>query len=133
MVAVADDPDALRSAVVEVARTRRRVEQLEDRPWSVAYLWTIETAPRRRGLLGSLVTAFKPGPSGPVLEVARQGEGSYAARTEDGSAISAPTLSELNDLARQRFAPAGAATVPDAITLYEVVHLPADTAPTDGS
>ena len=123
LVAEAADLDALRAAVIAAARARRGDEGLAGRTWKVAYLWGVDIAPRPSGLFRSLGSMFRSGPRGPVLEVTPTGVG-YVGRAEDGSTISATTLAELNERARQRHAPLGSQTEVESITLFEVLEIP---------
>jgi hypothetical protein len=131
LVAEAATLDALRPAIIEAARARRSGEGLVDRPWKVAYLWGIDVAPEKRGFLGSLGSMLRGERHGPVLEVSATDDG-YLARAEDGTAISAATLSELNGRARAQHAPYGADTKVETITLFEVVEVPPEVRVDDG-
>lgn len=123
LVAEAADLDALRPAVIAAARARRRDEGLAGRTWKVAYLWGVDIAPRPSGLFRSLRSMFRSGPRGPVLE-GTPSDGGYVGRAEDGSAVSAASLVELNERARHRHAPLGAPTEVESITLFEVLEIP---------
>lgn len=131
LVAEAADLDALRPAIIAAARARRRGEGLAHRPWKVAYLWGIDVAPERRGFLGAFGSMLRGGRHGPVLQVSSTERG-YQARAEDGPTVTASTLSDLGQQARHRYAPLGADTDVETITLFEVVEIPPEVAADGG-